>query len=543
MSHHLNHKYVYKGENMKNSIIVVSVTVFMCGEAYLFSIIPGLPGASAQPVVYSSNDDTTANNDINAFQTSVFSAITTGATKESIATLSGQFSNIITPLLTNVPYSIETLINAQNRIVNFISALTSLKTNLPSTDARASTITSQISKLTTQRSTLNKRLTDQQALSNTMITIRNLSIDTNFRTRIDKLRVLDINKNTLDALKVAYLNDLNDLLTYAQSKGTTEQSEIRSLINSVMDKFKNQIYTTKDQQDQSPIFQQLEQLFNKATQPTPVAPTPATPAIGLPITPSFPLPAGAPATLPTPGTPAQGAPTASAPATFTAPTPPTPQLTPIQTKIEDIKKRTLLSEKLSVAKELLNMLKEETTRDERQNVFNFFKDIESGFLKMPKADIEMLSAFLKDNLKINSFMADFVKDIDGLITELAEAKDLAGDTGTLLSSLKTKIASFSTDTSAALDAALYALKLLEQGKLPPEEQKLEQPETPKSPASTTAPGSPAATQQTPTIPPTTPPGMPAITTPPIITTPMPALLPPVTKPVATIPVIVPPAVA
>ncbi len=487
-----------------------------------------MPGAPTTPGVYSSNEDTTANNDINAFQASVFSALTTGAAQASIATLSDQFSKMITPLLTNVPYSLETLINAQNRLDNFVSALTSLKTNLPSSDARTSTITSKLSTLNSQRSTLNKRITDQQTLSNTMITIRNLSIDTNFRTRIDKLRVLDINKNTLDALKVTYLNDLNDLLTYAQSKSATEQSEIRSLINSVMDKFKNQIYTTKDQQDQSPIFQQLEQLHAKATQPV-SAPAAATPVPGAALVP----PTMGVTPPPTPvipaaitAAPALGAPITPVPTTVATAVPaPTPQLSPLQTKIEDIKKRTLLNEKLSLAKELLNMIKEETTRDDRQSVFNLFKDIESGFLKMTKADIEMLLTFLKDNLKTNSFMTDFVKDIDGLITELAEAKEQSGDAGTLLSSLKTKIASFSTDTSGALDAALYALKLLEQNKLPPEEQKLEQPGVAKPTATTATPSSVTQTSavQPAMISPTTPPGAPV---PPAITAPTPMLPPP-----------------
>lgn len=499
---------------MKNSIIVTFVTIFI-GSAHLFSIIPGAPGVPT-PGAYTSYEDTTANNDINAFQTSVFSALTTGATKESIATLGDQFSNIITPLLTNVPYSLETLINAQNRIDNFISALTSLKTNLPSSDARASTIGSQISKLNTQRSTLNKRLTDQQTLSNTMITIRNLPIDTNFRTRVDKLRGLDINKNTLDALKTSYLNDINDLLTYAQSKGTQEQTEIRSLINGVMNKFKSQIYTTKDQQDQSPIFQQLEELQSKASQPAP------TPATATPVPGAAPMGVGSTSPATTTATPTAEASTMLTPGTGATATPtPTPQLSPLQTKIEDIKKRTLLNEKLSLAKELLNMIKEETTRDDRQSVFNLFKDIESGFLKMTKTDIEMLLAFLKDNLKTNSFMADFVTNIDGLITELAEAKEQSGDTGMLLSSLKTKIASFSTDTSGALNAALYALKLLEQNKLPPEEQKLEQPGTAKPPT-----GIPPTITQTPTIQPATISPTPGAPVSPAITAPAPMLPPP-----------------
>ncbi|MFA5306387.1 MAG: hypothetical protein WC365_02970 [Candidatus Babeliales bacterium] len=469
---------------MKNLIVLAFVTAFM-GNVHLFSIIPGVPGVATSGV-YTSYEDTTANNDINTFHASVISAITTGTTQESIAALGDTFSNIITPLLTNVPYSLETLINAQNRIDNFISALTSLRTNMPSSDTRRSTITSQISKLTTQRSTLNKRLTDQQALSNTMITIRNLPIDTNFRTRIDKLRGLDINKNTLDALKASYLNDINDLLTYALSKGTQEQTEIRSLINGVMSKFKNQIYTTKDQQDQSPLFQQLEQLQANATQAAPTTTTPAAPiapaisVTSMPITPIAPTPVVTP-TIGAAPTPAPAAPTA-----ITMPAP-TPQLSLLQTKIEDIKKRTQLNEKLSLAKELLNMIKGETTRDDRQSVFNLFKDIESGFLKMTKADIETLLTFLKDNLKTNDFMVDFKGDIDGLITELAEAKEQAGDTGTFLNSLKTKIASFSADTSGALDAALYALKLLEQGKLPPEEQKLEQPGSAKPIAPTSTP--------------------------------------------------------
>jgi hypothetical protein len=515
---------------MKKSILFI-LTIITYINSYL---LPAIPGAPATTGVYTSNDDTTATNDINAFQTSVFSALTTGATKESIATLSDQFSKIISPLITNVPYSLETLINAQNRLDNFISALNSLKTNLSSSDARVSVITSKLSTLNTQRSTLNKRLTDQQALSNTMITIRNLPIDTNFRTRVDKLRGFDINKNTIDALKTSYLNDINDLLTYAQSKGTQEQTEIRSLINSVVDKFKNQIYTTKDQQDQSPIFQQLEQLQSKTTQP---APTPAATAPAPGASPGAPTMG----VTQTPGTPSTttAAPKPGAPITpvATAAPAPTPQLSPLQTKIEDIKKRTLLNEKLSLAKELLNMIKEETTRDDRQSVFNLFKDIESGFLKMTKADIEILLAFLKDNLKTNSFMTDFVKDIDGLITELAEAKEQAGNSGTLLSSLKTKIASFSTDTSGALDAALYALKLLEQNKLPAEEQKLEQPGAAKPTATTATPPAgtlPSVTQtpavQTSTTSPTTSPGAPV---PPAITAPAPLLPhPPVTLPAA-----------
>jgi hypothetical protein len=425
------------------TLIIVIFLFKTCSP--LFSAIPGTTS-------YTSTDDTSTNTDLNTFQTSVLSTLSASTTKEDLELRINQLSTTITPLLTKAPYSLDTLKNALRILDSFTSSLKTIASSLTSSDARVTFINQKLSTLNTQRSTLNTRITKQQELSDNMQTTRNLPVDTSFQNKASQLSrwMYSIQTDTLDQLKFIFINDLGDLLTYAQTKGSAEQSQIRSLIANAMSRFKG--FYTAEQQQQSSIFQQLVQLQTKASSPAAAAVTTATqvtatPAVATPI--------------------AQAAPTATE----------TKQLSPLQTKIEDVKKRTSLNEKLIVSKELLNMVTESTTRDDRQSVFTLFKEIETGFLQMTKADIETLLSFLKNTLKPNTFMADYEKDIDSLITELAEAREIVGNAGTLLATMKTKIASFSTNASEALEAALYTFKLLEQGKLPPEEQKMEQPQT------------------------------------------------------------------
>jgi hypothetical protein len=439
------------------------------------------------------------------FQTSVLATLSASASKDDLTLRISQLTTTITPLLTKAPYSLDTLNKGLNVLTSFISSIKTIAVGLPSSDARQSFINQQVSTLNSQLSTLTTRITAQQTIVNNLQTTRNLPVDTSFQNKISQLSrwLNDIKSDTLEQTKLLVVNDLGDLLTYAQTKGTSEQSQIRSLIANTLSKFKG--FYTLEQQSLSPIFQQIAQLQTKAT-------APVAPAAG-----------AAPAAAPVAPTPAAAATTPAAATTATT------QLSPIQIKIEDIKKQKLLNEKLIAAKELLGMIKETTFRDERQSIFNLFKEIEAGFLQMTKPDIEALLSFLKDNLKTNTFMADFSTDIDTLITELAGAKDHAGDTGTLLASIKTNIASFSTNASTALEAALYAFKLLEAGKLPPEEQKIEQPAAP--PAAPTAPSTP------------TPTAAPAQPTPNVVTT-QPAQQPPAippspTSPTATLPAVIP----
>jgi hypothetical protein len=458
---------------------------------------PAIPGA---PTPYSSPEDSTANNDLTMFQTSVLATLSASASKDDLTLRISQLTTTITPLLTKAPYLLDTLNKGSNVLTSFISSIKTIAAGLPSSDARQSFINQQANSLNTQLNAITKRITDQQTIANNLQTTRNLPAETSFQNKISQLSrwLNDIKGDTLEQTKLLFVNDLGDLLTYAQTKGASEQTQIRSLIANTLGKFKG--FYTLDQQSLSPIFQQLSQLQTKATAPV----VPAASA------------APAAAAAPTPA----AATTAPAPTTIA-----TTQLSQIQIKIEDIKKQKLLNEKLIASKELLGMIKETTFRDERQSIFNLFKDIEAGFLQMTKPDIEALLSFLKDNLKANTFMADFYKDIDNLITELAEAKDHAGDTGTLLASIKTNIASFSTNASTALEAALYAFKLLEAGKLPPEEQKIEQPAAPA--AAPTAPSTPTPAPGADTTPPA--PAQPT----PTVATAQPAQQPPATPPSPT----------
>jgi hypothetical protein len=386
-------------------------------------------------------EDTGMKNDLGLFRQYAY-GLSSQTDLQELKNKFGIFVSILTRLLDQTNYSLETLRIAENTTTVFISVIPNIVAQLSkvaNSRERQIYLGNQLRIITNKHDDIVKKITTQETIDSDLQKAHTIPNQNTQEKAVQYTNILNrIDKNTLNTIKQAFITYLEELSTYAKTKGKAEIDIVTNLLKQA------QRCSFFDDQQQ----QQLATMMREMTEPAPTE-TPAPTA--MPPTPAVPQPVQSP----------------------------TPQvvLKPgnIQTKIAEIKALPTLLKKIQAAETLLPLLTTETTQDELNAVLTLCNEFATQFLSMNKGDFVALLNFF-ENVQKNQFISPEQRQkIASLHQDLVQAALLSSDKEPLLGTLKNKINSFDANNSDTLNAALYVFQLLEKNKLPQEEINATQP--------------------------------------------------------------------
>lgn len=378
--------------------------------------------SSPLPVTVSSTSATDFKTKLMPYQQRITAFKKTTSSDEIKNTISGFLKEILNPALTQQDLSLSTLndiLTLSGRAISNLASITNQLISVKGSESQRATISRFLKELKSKNSTLGRKYQKQKVFMNLLQSARSVPMD-QFEQKTSKYSgiIAQIDSELLEETKLEFIKDLELMAVYAKGKGGNDRVLLDKVINTAL---ANPAFSFKQRQQIAGVFEAKPQLD-------------ATKGVQLP----------------------QALAGIKGDIIFDA-------------KYKEVLAKPTTIEKIAGAKELLALITAAAVQVDKNTFSKFCETLINALVSMNKTELKELSGLLKEVIDNPFLLAPAQKPVVTQWAELVTQALVFAEDRPLLQSLKAKMTNEKQDYNGALQAALFAIKILESKFLKPEE--------------------------------------------------------------------------